>query len=130
MTIEEKLFSVLTADAGVAALVGTRVYPVEAPDRPTAPHIVYALIDREPIRTHNAFGGSSGHIRKVTMRVSGLAKTYRQAKAVAEAILAAIDGYVEEAVINIFLEGEHGHVFYPDTRDYEYVMTFVVLANL
>ena len=43
-TFEDALYAILAAASGVAALVGTRIYPDRAPDLFTSPYIVYQLI--------------------------------------------------------------------------------------
>jgi hypothetical protein len=43
--LEAGLFSLLSTDAGVSALVGTRIYPdIGPPDNPTYPYITYSDI--------------------------------------------------------------------------------------
>ena len=40
--LEQGLFTLLTTDAGVSALIGARLYPVQGPpDNPTYPYITY-----------------------------------------------------------------------------------------
>ena len=55
--IEEALYAMLTADAAVAALVGTRVYPIPAPDQVVRPYIAYR---RTGERVDRALGGPTG----------------------------------------------------------------------
>lgn len=44
MSLKTTIFSLLTADAGVVALVGTRVYPAKTPQKPTLPAVVYTTV--------------------------------------------------------------------------------------
>ena len=46
MTIETDLYSAVTGDSGVNALIGTRMYPVVAPGGVTKPFITYFVITR------------------------------------------------------------------------------------
>lgn len=48
MSIHSLLFAYLTADPSVGALVGTRIYPVYAPQDAPAPLLVYSTAGREP----------------------------------------------------------------------------------
>lgn len=54
--IEEALYSRMTAHAGLAALVGTRVYPDQLPQNPTLPAVVYQRIDT---RRESAMGADA-----------------------------------------------------------------------
>lgn len=86
-TVEQMFVKELQATAGVVALVGTRIYPQAAPQGTTADYVTYEA-SKNPIQDH---GGSGGLYRA---RISFLchAATYANAKALAEAILAALDG--------------------------------------
>lgn len=88
-TIEEALFAHLTANAGVTALVSTRVYPVQMPQNPTLPAIVYNRISGERVQHMQ---GSSG-LASPRIQFDCFAKTYAVAKAVAEALRLAIEGF-------------------------------------
>ena len=87
-TVEQMLVKELQATAAVTALVGTRIYPQVAPQGTTADYVTYEG-SGNPIQDH---GGSGGLYRA---RVSFLchSATYANAKAVAAAIRAALDGF-------------------------------------
>jgi hypothetical protein len=87
--IGKAIYSKLTGDAAVAALLGTRVYPEQAPqDGRTFPLVVYAASDEEVVRS---YAGSSGlESRNVTIECA--ARTYAQAQDLAAAVKAALDG--------------------------------------
>ncbi len=88
-TVEQMLVKQLEATSGVTALVGTRIYPQAAPQGTTADYVTYELVTGRPVQDH---GGSGGLHRA---RVSFLchAATYANAKAVATAIRAVLDGF-------------------------------------
>jgi hypothetical protein len=52
MTPEQNVYTVLAATAGVTALVGNRIYPVQAPTNAQLPYLVYQRIATEPVVTH------------------------------------------------------------------------------
>ena len=87
-TVEQMFVKQLQATSGVTALVGTRIYPQAAPQGTTADYVTYE-VSGNPIQDH---GGSGGLYRA---RVSFLCHTatYANAKAVAAAIRAAVDGF-------------------------------------
>lgn len=61
MNVKEAIYSILTQDAGVSALVGTKVYPSVAPSSALEPFIVYSVISNAPIHTMD--GGNSTKYR-------------------------------------------------------------------
>lgn len=88
-TLEQALFLRLTADAGVAALVGQAVYPVRAPQGAPLPRIVFARQDTENL----------GHLRgrgthdRVRVNVSAFAADNQAARALADAAHRALQGW-------------------------------------
>ena len=62
LSIEQALYRELVATAWVVALVGARVYPVQAPQQAVAPYVVYELAAGNPAsgvgREHGACLGA------------------------------------------------------------------------
>lgn len=87
-TLEEGLVAKLLAMAGVTSLVGTRIYPLVEPQDASLPAIVYQRISGP--RDH-VMEGASG-LAMARMQLTMLASTYSGAKALAEAVRAALDG--------------------------------------
>lgn len=86
MSAESILFSTLTADAGVAALVSDRVYPDLVPQNKQAPYIGYERVSTDPIRTvHGTVVASN-----VVLVVACWADTRSGAEQVADAVAAAM----------------------------------------
>lgn len=93
MTIEEAIFHLVSNDAGVTALLGSgtacRVYPKKLPQTPTLPAVVYHRIDTP--REHSQQGASElAHPR---FQFDCWAETRSGAKAVADAVRLALDGF-------------------------------------
>ncbi len=88
MSIESDLYSTLAAAAGVTALVSTRIYPGLAPENATVPYVLYSLSNTE--RLHTLLG--SGDDARYQMQIDCVANTYPSGKAVAEAVVAALQG--------------------------------------
>lgn len=92
MTLAAALYAHLTGTVGLAALVGTRVYPVQAPqaDENAAiqPFVAYALVDR-------VFEYPMGAkvMTMDTWSFVAVASTYDDAHAVNDALIAALDRY-------------------------------------
>lgn len=106
MILEEGIYAHLTDDAGVAALVGTRIYPLQVPQDVTLPAVAYQRISGPRDHAHD---GPTGLVR-ARVQFSALGSTYLEAKTVTEALRAALDGFkgtmgtVE--VQTVFLENE------------------------
>ena len=86
MSAEEYVFGILSADAGVAALVGDRVFPELIPEELPVPAIVYLRASTEPITTIH--GPTVGEF--VTFGIQCWAKTSEDSGKVADAVEAAI----------------------------------------
>jgi hypothetical protein len=86
--LDEALYSHLTGDAGIASLISTRCYPEALPPGVTFPAITYLQVSSVPIRT---CGGRQG--RTVRFQIDSWGSTAASARAVAEAVIDALDHY-------------------------------------
>ena len=89
MLIEEAIFTRLCADAGVAALVEDRVYPVELPRPPRYPAVVYHRISTPREHTHDG----SAKFASPRFQFDCLGGTFLEARRVHEAVRLALDGF-------------------------------------
>ena len=88
MSIESELYDTLSGAAGVTALVSTRIYPNLVPENTANPCIDYSLISGT--RFHTLMGQND--MRRGVVQISCHADTYAGAKAVADAVIAALQG--------------------------------------
>ena len=94
--IGELLYARLTGNAGLAALVGTRVHPDMLPGSVTYPAIRYIQVGRvEVVRKPVAAGGVGAKLAIVrgTFQLDCYAATYKQAHQVAVAAAGAVYGW-------------------------------------
>ena len=91
ITIEEGLFAYLSANAGVSALVSTRIYPNKLPQTVTLPALTYQRIDSPRVHSHDS-SGSVGTARP-RFQFDCWATTYAAAKALSDALRGALNGY-------------------------------------
>jgi hypothetical protein len=103
MTAEEVLVARLKATPGVTALVGTRVYPMEAPQGAPTPWIVYQRVSTNPF---GVLRGSSG-LDDPRVQFNAWADTYSTAYAVAIQVRQSLDDYQAHGV----------HARFRDQRD-------------
>jgi len=88
MSLDAALQAILTGDAGVAALVGTRVYAVTAPQGDTLPDITYQRIASEPVHARTEPG-----LIRAEVQVDCWAATLAAAAGVRDAVVAALSRY-------------------------------------
>ena len=100
MSVEKVIYSKLSGDSDVSGLVSTRIYPVNLPQKPTYPAIVYTRISGE--RTYS-FDGASG-LTSQRFQIDSFASTYSGAKDLSNKIRSAINGF-RGTVSGIFVQG-------------------------
>lgn len=108
MKLDAALFAVLSADAGVAAIVGAgpaaKIFPVMVQSGKVAPYIVFSRTKGEDYRTHDALPT----IEAMTVELNLFGKTPEAVDALCDAVRAALlpmkgeapagSGFVWEAV--------------------------------
>ena len=88
MRAEQVVYTLLTGNAAVAALVGTKIYPGLIPQNTAMPAVTYELVSGVEILPINAQAG--GVILRSRVQVSVLARTYTEVKNIQEAIRGAL----------------------------------------
>jgi hypothetical protein len=86
---EAVLRSALVASANVSALVGSRIYPILAPQTAALPFIVWR---RSGISREHTLAGPMG-VSTVSVEMQLLAATYEQARELADRCRLVLDGY-------------------------------------
>lgn len=88
MSAESELYSLLSAAAGVIALVADRIYPDLIPEGKDAPYLGYERANAEPVTT------LEGTVLawRVNLVIACWADTRLQANQIADAVLAALAG--------------------------------------
>jgi hypothetical protein len=88
MNAEGATRAAILASAPVAALVGTRVYPMMLPQGPAFPAIVYQRISTVPDMLVDGPG-----FAPIRMQLSMWATTFDGARTLADAVVTALHGY-------------------------------------
>ena len=81
------IYARLSADAGVSALVGTRIYPGAGPENATYPLVLYNQIDSGAVRD---LASVTDHFRTL-QQIDVYAATKGNAVAIAAAVRASLD---------------------------------------
>jgi hypothetical protein len=108
LLVEEAVSLILRADAGLAGLVGTRIYPGVLPQTVTYPALVYRLNDRE--HTIHMEPRHATGLTRSEMILFSTGKNYADGKRVNEAVRLALYGF----------RGTVGTV--PDTLDIQVIL--------
>lgn len=87
MDIEQALSAVLAANAGLAALVGDRIYPEQAPQSGILPSVIYYQASRRQVRN---LAGERINLNSYVAALEVNARTYLSAKQVYLALREAI----------------------------------------
>ena len=130
ITIEEILHARLIASAPVTAIVGQRIYPMTLPQGFTPPAITYFLATGVLGLTMGiALPTDEPHLQ-----FSCWAKSYGQAKQLAAAVRAALNGYVDLTTnpqVNAVVARSNGPDFFePDTALYHMPLDVSVLTQV
>jgi len=89
MSIKGGMVAHLKADAGVAAIVGTKVYPVPIPQGQSAPYLLYQRYDTDHIRD---LSGPSG-LRRTSFQLDAYSESPAEAEALSESVRLSLDGW-------------------------------------
>lgn len=94
MEIEAGLYSKLSGTAAVTALVGTRMYPLAAPQTAAMPNLAWQWISGRPGIAHGYAAGTAAGTAgaEARIQITCLAATYTAAKALAAAVRTALHG--------------------------------------
>lgn len=88
--IEAAVYSILTADSTLAALVGTRVYPNVVPQDVALPAVAYQRISTSRVYSHSP---GVSQLARPRFQFTSVANSYSDVKAVANAVRGALDAY-------------------------------------
>lgn len=92
--VEKHLNAKLAATAGVASLVSSRIYPVHAPQDAVFPYIIYSRSSTRFINSQDGYTGTG----VAMIVISSWAKSYSGAKALADVVRSAIDGWRDQTL--------------------------------
>lgn len=93
-TLNKEVYTYLKNDAGVAAEVGTKIYPLRAPNSAALPYIVFQRID--DIGRHHHRGAAGLPSASMQITVWGPNSPQETVNDAAEAVRLAMDGFQGE----------------------------------
>ncbi len=89
MTVETALFNYLSNEAGMTALVNTRIYASTPPSSPVYPFVTFQVLNNQP--AHH-MGGAVG-LTEVLMQIDAWAFLVSEQQSISEALRNLLDGF-------------------------------------
>ncbi len=122
----KSIFAQLTSAADVAALVGTRVYPLIQPQPAIAPSIVYQVVIDTPLNTLD--GCNAADIYQSRVQIDAYGNTYAEAQAVADAANAVFGSQKSQRFTSVRLTRRD--LYESDTKLHRVSMDFSIWSDL
>lgn len=113
--IESDLVTHLKADTALASLIGTRIYPMTAPQNVVKPYITYQVI------SDNSNQCMEGAIYQsdVRFQLDGWSTKYSEVKAIKTAVINAILGFKSSNSISVMDDYEDETLLYRQMIDFK-----------
>lgn len=131
-TLDEGLYSYLTAYSGLTALVSTRVYAFKLPQGVTLPAVTIQRISTPRSLTHDSAGIGS-ELSNPRFQINAWATTYASAKAISDQIRAALNGHRGTTgtgvTINAALVDDERPSYEPETNIYQISCDYIIWHN-
>lgn len=131
MTIEAALYTQLSGFAGLTALVGANIYPMQADQNAVLPYVVFFRVHGSPCNVMNALPT----LQEDTFQVSSFAVTALLANQIAAQVKLAIRGFKGimggSSGVNVgacLVDNEHS-LFEADPKVYHRVTDFLILHD-
>lgn len=114
--IGEVIYTKLTSYAGLAALIGTRVYPSQLPQRVALPAITYLRITTSAVATRDDSGRAS--LERPRFQFDCWGTTRKQARSVAAVLRHALGTFPQASAprVDVALLANDFDDFEPDTK--------------
>lgn len=105
--IRDAIYSILSADVTVAALVGTKIYPMRTPQQIEAPFMIYETTTN-PTKIKN----SASPLDEIELNIVIFSTTSDNGAAIDKAVRSALDRYSGTAASQTIQE-----IYFQDSRD-------------
>lgn len=115
MSIETDLVTQLKANTDLTNLVGTRIYPLKAPQNVVNPYVIYRVISDV---SNQCLGGVTFE-NDARFQIDCWSTKYSEVKAIKEAVLNAIEGFKSSYGINVMDDYEDETLLYRQLIDFK-----------
>lgn len=125
--ISRAIYSLLSANAALTALVGTKIYPLRTPQTVEQPFVIYAL-SGDPVDTKDGVA-----IQEVyELQVTAFAKSYETGQGIVAAIRSALDrksGTVQSNKIQTIVYEDSRENYDDKAELYRFDIAFTIRLN-
>jgi hypothetical protein len=104
VTLGDSIFATCIANVALAALVGQRIFPIQAPQQAEKPYVVWQKVSSDPIATHSEQNSEADSFNRVQFTV--VASDFEKVAEISAALVAALDGVAVLANHPAILEGD------------------------
>lgn len=129
MIVGEVIYSILTANAVVDAVVGQQIYPLKAPQGVNSSMLIYTPINVEPENTKNSYNDYDN----ITVQITSFATSYATVTDLADKVRAALiasnnhhgastDNY---KIDRIFFDSQD-ELYDDETKFYQVIQDYIV----
>lgn len=101
MNIGRAIYSILTADATLTALVGSRIYPDYSIQKPTLPYVVYQVIDTSPSPTKDG----ASKLDTIRVQIDAWSDSFDTAQTVSERVRTVLDFVTPGTYATVDIDG-------------------------
>ena len=104
MSVYRVVYNILSNDTATTNVVGSKIYPVQAPQETTFPFVVFNTISVIPTNTKGASGQST--MDRYRMQVTALvdSNNFPQLDTLTNSIRTALEGIFMETVSSVFVQ--------------------------
>ncbi len=126
--IDEALYQMLSTDAQLANAVGSRIYPLMSPERPTYPLVVYQRMARTPVRAMRSDSALVGHAYQLT----AWSRSYTSSRDVGELVRNAVQDksgtFAGVDVQRVFVDDARA-IFDPTSQAFGFIVEVTIWAS-
>lgn len=118
MNVGQIIYGILSVNAGVSALVSTRIYPDNVPQNVVFPYVTFQLLQTQPLDTKEGVSP----LDTLLVQIDCYAQNYDTAQSITAAIRTALDRYTGtingHVVDKIIFSGQSSGAPIPDLSAY------------
>jgi hypothetical protein len=103
MKAGKAIYAALTANAGLTALVGTRIYPDYGIQKPTLPYVVYTVLQTNPSPTKDG----ASKLDTIRVQIDTWSDSFETAQTVSEQVRAVLEFITPGTYGTVAIDGAH-----------------------
>lgn len=129
MSLETEIFARISGYSGMAALVGTRIYPVQAPQNAVHPYVIFTVLSEIDVTVAM---GTDGGIYRTRLQIDIYGQKHAEAGgvlAIRDLVRASLKRYSGGNIHDIYEDNGGLRSFVTDPDLYRITMDYIVLHS-